>query len=111
MVKHTQTIRRQNPTNCLSLFDHFVELMLKGLNDWKIFRQIRNKLKQKIKETEETKKNFCKKILLSASSKEIWKIIHHILKPSSVILKANFNELNEFFNNTAKRVTNKIPKQ
>ena len=23
MVKHTQTIRQQKPTNCLSLFDHF----------------------------------------------------------------------------------------
>ena len=31
MVKHTQTIRRQQPTNCLSVFDHFVELALKGL--------------------------------------------------------------------------------
>ena len=32
MVKHAQTIRRQKPTNCLSLFDHFVGLALKGLN-------------------------------------------------------------------------------
>ena len=32
MVKHTQTIRRQQPTTCLSVLDHFVELMLKGLN-------------------------------------------------------------------------------
>ena len=24
MVKHTETIRRQKPTNCLSVFDHFV---------------------------------------------------------------------------------------
>ena len=31
MVKHTQTIRRQQPTNCLKVFDHFVELVLKGL--------------------------------------------------------------------------------
>ena len=31
MVKHTQTIRRQSPTNCLSVLDHFVELALKGL--------------------------------------------------------------------------------
>ena len=32
MVKHTQTIRRQKlPTNCLSVFDHFVRLALKGL--------------------------------------------------------------------------------
>ena len=31
MVKHTQTIRRQEPTKCLSAFDHFVGLALKGL--------------------------------------------------------------------------------
>ena len=31
MVKHTQTIRRQKPTNCLSVFNHFVGLALKGL--------------------------------------------------------------------------------
>ena len=32
MVKHTQTIRQQNPVNCVSVFDHFVWLALKGLN-------------------------------------------------------------------------------
>ena len=31
MVKHTQTIARLLPTNCLSVFDHFVGLVLKGL--------------------------------------------------------------------------------
>ena len=31
MVKHTQTICRKLPTNCLSVFDHFVGLALKGL--------------------------------------------------------------------------------
>ena len=31
MVKHTQTIRQQQPTNCLSVFNHFVLLVLKGL--------------------------------------------------------------------------------
>ena len=31
MVKHTQTIRRLLPKNCLSVFDHFVGLALKGL--------------------------------------------------------------------------------
>ena len=29
--EHTQPIRPQQPTNCLSLFDHFVELALEGL--------------------------------------------------------------------------------
>ena len=31
MAKHTQTTRRQLPTNCLRVFDHFVELAQKGL--------------------------------------------------------------------------------
>ena len=31
MIKHTQKIRRLLPTNCLSVFDHFVGLVLKGL--------------------------------------------------------------------------------
>ena len=31
MVKNTQTIRRLLPTNCLSLFDHFMGLALEGL--------------------------------------------------------------------------------
>ena len=31
MVKHSQTIRQQQPTSCLSVFDHFVGLALKGL--------------------------------------------------------------------------------
>ena len=31
MVKHTRKIRRQQPTNCLRVFDHFVGLKLKDL--------------------------------------------------------------------------------
>ena len=31
MVKHTQKIRRLLPMNCLSVFDHFVGLAVKGL--------------------------------------------------------------------------------
>ena len=32
MVERTQTIRRLLPTNCLSVFDHFVWLALKDLS-------------------------------------------------------------------------------
>ena len=32
MVKDTQTIRRQKPMTCLSVFDHFVGLLRKGLS-------------------------------------------------------------------------------
>ena len=31
MAKHTQTIRLPLPKNCLSVFDHFAGLALKGL--------------------------------------------------------------------------------
>ena len=31
MVKRTQTVCRQQPTNCLNVFDHFWRLALKGL--------------------------------------------------------------------------------
>ena len=37
MDKHTQTIRRNLSTNCMSVFDHFVGLALKGLT---IFSEI-----------------------------------------------------------------------
>ena len=33
MVKHIQTNRRLLPTNCLSVFNHFVGLMVIGLKD------------------------------------------------------------------------------
>ena len=33
MVKHTQTIRWQRPTNFLNVFGHFVRLALKGLTN------------------------------------------------------------------------------
>ena len=42
MVEHTQTIRRQQSTNCMSVFGHFVGLALKALKKspiksfWKI---------------------------------------------------------------------------
>ena len=42
MVKHFQTIPRLWPTNCLSVFDHFVGLALKGLKSK--FRQFGAKL-------------------------------------------------------------------
>ena len=33
MAKLTQAIRRQQHTSCLSVFDHFVRLALKGLSN------------------------------------------------------------------------------
>ena len=37
MFKYTQTIRQQQPTNCWSVFNHFVGLALKGLNICSVF--------------------------------------------------------------------------
>ena len=34
MVKYTQIIRRQHPTNCMSVCDHFVGLAPKGLRSF-----------------------------------------------------------------------------
>ena len=31
MIKRTQTIRQQKPTNCLGVLGHFVGLVIKGL--------------------------------------------------------------------------------
>ena len=48
MVKHTQTIRQLLPTNCLSVFDHFVQLALKGL---KYLWSFVNNMQEKINDT------------------------------------------------------------
>ena len=40
MVKDTETIRWQQSTNCLSVFDHFAGLAHKGLNSVNVRREI-----------------------------------------------------------------------
>ena len=42
MVKHSKTIRRQKPTNCFSVFDHFWGLALEGLIFRVVFRTLQN---------------------------------------------------------------------
>ena len=44
MVKHTQTIPQLLSTNCLSVFDHFVGLKLKGLNKQHANLEFRDRL-------------------------------------------------------------------
>ena len=52
MVKYTQTIRREQPTNCLSVSDRFVKLALKELNSLNIrsetFATIPNYIKNRV---------------------------------------------------------------
>ena len=74
--------------------------------NWINFRNARNKLKKKIKDT---KTAFYKKILTSKNSNEIWKIVHRILNPSNKILEVDTNELNKYFNQTGKRLTTTKP--
>ena len=45
MVKHAQTIRRQDPTNCLSVFDHILGLLRKGLT--RLWKSIVSKIFQR----------------------------------------------------------------
>jgi len=73
---------------------------------WSLFRQVRNEIKQKINQT---KTIFYKKLLSSKNSKDTWNIIHRILKPSNPTIKANVNDLNEFFNSTSERTTGRKP--
>ena len=70
--------------------------------NWKHFRNARNKLKEKI---QDIKTAFYKEILTLKNSKEIWKIVHRILSPSDKTLEADTNELNQYFNETGKRLT------
>ena len=51
MVKHTQTIRRLLPTNCLSVFVYFMRLALKVLRMTSVF------LKKFYKKMMETRKD------------------------------------------------------
>ena len=67
-------------------------------------RDMRNKLKLKVKET---KTAFCKKVLSSENCKEIWKVVHRILKPNDSTLKVDANKLNKYFNETAVRLVSR----
>ena len=50
MVRHTQTTRRQKPTNCLSVFDHFMGLALKELKHSNLYKVKKNLKKERQKE-------------------------------------------------------------
>ena len=48
MVKHTQTIRQLQPTNCLNVFDHFVGLALNPFHATGFFRYPLKKSEPKV---------------------------------------------------------------
>ena len=43
----------------------------------------------------------------SKNTKDIWKVVHHILNPKCTTLEGKVNDINKFFNNTTERVTGK----
>ena len=69
---------------------------------WQAFRDVRNRLKTKIKEA---KRSFINTALSSSKPKEVWRVIHRILNPSSRPLRIDVNELNQYFAETAQRTT------
>ena len=71
--------------------------------DWTLFRNVRNKLKTKIRET---KRLFYKKALSCNRPKEVWSTINRILKPRNRTIAHDPDELNEHFNTVATHLTN-----
>ena len=67
---------------------------------WHEFRSVRNKLKSAIRTA---RKVFIEKALYSNKSREVWKVIHRVLKPSARPLQFDPDELNDFFATTAQR--------
>ena len=63
MTKHSQTIRRQQPTNCLSVSDHFERLVLKGKNISR--RQVKKSFLSLTKQTMPIQRKFLTNTLLS----------------------------------------------
>ena len=49
------------------------------------------------------------KVLNSKNNKDIWRTIDRILNPNTTTIKESVEEINKFFNNTAKCVTEKSP--
>ena len=80
MVKHTQTIRRQKPTNCFSVFDHFVRMALKGLRSCKVCRDINyqpilKKYLMKLPKTMRLKRQICRRLWVMIITSYILEII------------------------------------
>ena len=67
---------------------------------WELFRDVRNKLKAAIRRARET---FTRQALSSNNPKEVWRIIHRILKPNQQPLRQDPDKLNSFFACTAER--------
>ena len=73
--------------------------------DWKTYRDLRNRLKKCIRNA---KKSFYHKALSINKPREVWKVIHRVLKPNTCCIKDDPDKLNEHFVSTASRLTGNI---
>jgi hypothetical protein len=67
---------------------------------WSAFRLVRNNSKSAIRSA---RKAFIEKALSSNKSRDIWRVIHRILKPNPKPLRVDPDELNTHFATTAER--------
>ena len=67
---------------------------------WAAFRLVRNNLKSAIRSA---RKAFIEKALSSNKSRDVWRVIHRILKPNPKSLRVDPDELNAHFATTAER--------
>ena len=75
-------------------------------NVWSEFREVRNKIKTKIKKV---KRCFYEKVLSSRKPKELWQTIHRLLHPNPQPIRADPNLLNKHFSSTSQRLLNSKP--
>ena len=77
-------------------------LSTKSEDLWRLYRSVRNALKVKIRNA---RKIFMENALSSCNPRDVWKIIHRILKPNPKPLRVDLKSLNEHFVTTAQRTT------
>ena len=63
----------------------------KSEDSWRLYRSIRNALKVEIRSA---RKSFMENALSSRNSRDVWKIIHRILKPNPKPLRVDLDDLN-----------------
>ena len=77
-------------------------LSTKSEDSWRLYRSVRNALKVEIRNAS---KIFMENALSSRNPRDVWKIIHRILKPNTKPLRVDLESLNEHFVTTAQRTT------
>ncbi len=69
---------------------------------WRSYKFTRNALKAEIRSA---RNSFIENALSSRKSRDVWKVIHRVLKPNPKPLRVDVEDLNQYFLATAKRTT------